>query len=282
MQDFEIKDSSKNDKTGVFEFYLAFLKVHCSKDGILYQRKYPYEQYEDFYTHHSHIFNGCNSDLKRIIDTKDRNELTDSDFQIVLDEFEKRCFTRRTGQRENWYISFSGFALFFRMVFIVASIICKSFFLVAVGVVFSAACFSSLLRNINVGRVISGKQKNPKTRIFYFPVRTNEVFKKLDQLWRELKEDVIQVDSEDIKIEDLKILEELVQEGQLLKEDGKYKLAGPIKSFVKWREEQGDIYDIKNNFICKNILQTDGSKITLNSIYQAKSRNKEDEKPFLD
>ena len=92
------------------------------------------------------------------------------------------------------------------------------------------------------------KLQVPKNHYFIMEQQT------LDFLLSVCKEDVIQVDSEDIKIEDLKILEELVQEGQLLKEDGKYKLAGPIKSFVKWREEQGDIYDIKNNFICKNIF----------------------------
>ncbi|MBQ1198241.1 MAG: hypothetical protein IIX47_06565, partial [Spirochaetaceae bacterium] len=127
-------------------------------------------------------------------------------------------------------------------------------------------------------KIILGKEKNPKRQILFFPGKIKFVFYQLDLLLNELnpkeKQDIIESS-------EIKILEELVQEGQLEKKNGKYYLLGPVKVFLKWLKENS-VYELENKLICEKILQNNGTKITTNTIYSARSRNKDEQKEYLE
>lgn len=285
MKDFEIKDSFKTDKIGNYLFFLSFIAVHCSKESKLQQRKYPYEKYEDFYLSHSELFSGCEDSLKKVIAKNNKEDFLAEDYQSVIDEFSKRFITYRTGTIENWLQVIYLVLSFFGLAVIVASIKVKSLNIFVVSFLVTCAMISLFLKHFTVRRVILGKIKNPKKIISFFPINLKNVFKELDLIWNELKEKN-SVSEKSLTEDDKRILDEVVLEHQLEKRNDRYYLINPVNTFLEWRDNdpRGKIYsgDLNNKFICRTILQNDGTEIKDRTLWEAKSRNKDKKKTFLD
>lgn len=182
QQDFEIKDSFKKDHAGNFLFFLAYIALHYSKDSIRYQRTYPYEKYEDFYLTHPQIFAEGNTDLKYIIENKNKQTVKKEYYQSVIDEYKKRIITKRTGQKETWLQVLSLIVTFWIIMFSAVLLKNNAIYLAGVSFSLSLVFLGWFVFYFNVSRVISGKQKNPIKCIKYFPMN-NCVFKNLDQAW---------------------------------------------------------------------------------------------------
>lgn len=280
MTDFYFKNSVKNDFTGNYACLLSFLALYCLPETIVQQRKYPYEKYEDFYFANLDLFTNIPAEVDLIIKRKkeDKNFFkTLEDFKFIAKEFYERIILNKTGTKESIIQVISVLSIIPFIVACITSFGYKFYSLAAIFFFLSSILFMFFSIATSKRKIILGKEKNPKRQILFFPGKIKFVFYQLDLLLNELnpkeKQDIIESS-------DIKILEELVQEGQLEKKNGKYYLLGPVKVFLKWLKENS-VYELENKLICEKILQNNGTKITTNTIYSAKSRNKDEEKEYL-
>lgn len=281
MADFYLKDSVKNELSRNYACLLSFLALYCLPETIVQQRKYPYEKYEDFYFANLDLFTNIPAEVDHIIKRKkeDKNfSKTLEDFKFIAKEFYERIILNKTGTKES---IIQVISVLFIIPFIVACITSfgyKFYSLAAIFFFLTSLFFMFFSIATSKRKILLGKEKNPKRQILFFPGKIKFVFSQLENLLNKLNKGNEQ---EVFESEEIEVLEFLVQEGQLEKKNGKYYLLGPVKSFLKWLEEH-PVYEIKNKLICKKILQTNGTKITTNTIYSAKSRNKDEQKEYLD
>lgn len=281
MTDFYFKDSVKNDFTGNYACLLSFLALYCLPETIVQQRKYPYEKYEDFYFANLNLFTNIPAEVDHIIKRKkeDKNfSKTLEDFKFIAKEFYERIILNKTGTKESIIQVISVLCIIPFIVACITSFGYKFYSLAAIFFFLTSLFFMFFSIATSKRKIILGKEKNPKRQILFFPGKIKFVFYQLDLLLNELnskeKQDIIES-------REIKILEELVQEGQLEKKNGKYYLLGPVKVFLKWLKENS-VYELENKLICEKILQNNGTKITTNTIYSARSRNKDEQKDYLE
>lgn len=281
MTDFYFKDSVKNDFTGNYACLLSFLALYCLPETIVQQRKYPYEKYEDFYFANLDLFTNIPAEVDHIIQRKkeDKNfSKTLEDFKFIAKEFYERIILNKTGTKESIIQVISVLCIIPFIVACITSFGYKFYSLAAIFFFLTSLFFMFFSIATSKRKIILGKEKNPKRQILFFPGKIKFVFYQLDLLLNELnpkeKQDIIESS-------EIKILEELVQEGQLEKKNGKYYLLGPVKVFLKWLKENS-VYELENKLICEKILQNNGTKITTNTIYSARSRNKDEQKEYLE
>lgn len=288
MKYFELKDSFKNDDPGNFVFFLSFVAVRSSWETLFMYRKHPYEKYIDFYTSHKDLFLNCDVALKDLIDSRLVNDKSykgpsETSSKIILDEFEKRCINYLEGTPERWGIMLSSVFAFFTFLISIGFLAAHHYLLSILFFVVFIFCCSEFWVVLRSFLAITKRVKSYKMQLKWFPFNMDLIYKLMEAAMESLsKTDIPEISAEGLDNEEIRLLEELYQEGQVSKENGKYYLVGPVKAFLKWREENKNVYDIQNKFICKNILQSDGSVIKPGTIYQAKSRNKENEKEFLE
>lgn len=281
MTDFYFKDSVKNDFTGNYACLLSFLALYCLPETIVQQRKYPYEKYEDFYFANLDLFTNIPAEVDHIIQRKkeDKNfSKTLEDFKFIAKEFYERIILNKTGTKESIIQVISVLCIIPFIVACITSFGYKFYSLAAIFFFLTSLFFMFFSIATSKRKIILGKEKNSKRQILFFPGKIKFVFYQLDLLLNELnpkeKQDIIESS-------EIKILEELVQEGQLEKKNGKYYLLGPVKVFLKWLKENS-VYELENKLICEKILQNNGTKITTNTIYSARSRNKDEQKEYLE
>ena len=281
MTDFYFKNSVKNDFTGNYACLLSFLALYCLPETIVQQRKYPYEKYEDFYFANLDLFTNIPAEVDHIIQRKkeDKNfSKTLEDFKFIAKEFYERIILNKTGTKESIIQVISVLSIIPFIVACITSFGYKFYSLAAIFFFLTSLFFMFFSIATSKRKIILGKEKNPKRQILFFPGKIKFVFYQLDLLLNELnpkeKQDIIESS-------EIKILEELVQEGQLEKKNGKYYLLGPVKVFLKWLKENS-VYELENKLICEKILQNNGTKITTNTIYSARSRNKDEQKEYLE
>lgn len=281
MTDFYFKDSVKNDFTGNYACLLSFLALYCLPETIVQQRKYPYEKYEDFYFANLDLFSNIPAEVDHIIQRKkeDKNfSKTLEDFKFIAKEFYERIILNKTGTKESIIQVISVLCIIPFIVACITSFGYKFYSLAAIFFFLTSLFFMFFSIATSKRKIILGKEKNSKRQILFFPGKIKFVFYQLDLLLNELnpkeKQDIIESS-------EIKILEELVQEGQLEKKNGKYYLLGPVKVFLKWLKENS-VYELENKLICEKILQNNGTKITTNTIYSARSRNKDEQKEYLE
>lgn len=288
MKYFELKDSFKKDDPGNFVFFLSFIAVRCSWEILFMYRKHPYEKYIDFYTSHKDLFLNCDAALKdliesRMVNDKSYNGPSESSAKTILDEFEKRCINYLEGTSERWGMMLSSVFGFFIFLLSLGGLAIHQYLLSIIFLLVFVYCCSEFWVNLRCFLAITKRVKSYKKQLKWFPFNMDLIYKLMESSMELLsKIEIPEIAADDLDNEEIRLLEELYQEGQISKENGKYYLVGPVKAFLKWLEENKNVYDIQNKFICKYILQSDGSVIKPGTIYQAKSRNKEDEKDFLD
>ena len=288
MKYFELKDSFKNDDPGNFVFFLSFIAVRSSWETLFMFRKYPYEKYIDFYTSHKDLFLNCDAVLKELIESRLVNDKSykgpsETSAKTILDEFDKRCISYLEGTAQRWGIMLSSVLGFFVFLFFLGGLATHHYLLSILFFLVFVSCCSEFWVSLRCFLAITKRVKSYKKQLNWFPFNMDLIYKLMESAKETLSEiEIPEVAADDLDNEEIRLLEELFQEGQVSKENGKYYLVGPVKAFLKWREENKNIYDIHNKFICKNILQSDGTVIKPDTIYQAKSRNKESEKEYLD
>lgn len=293
MKDFNLVDIYKNDNEGNFIFFLAFLSAKCSQDGILFEKKYSYKNYAAYFLNNKKRFSNCSADLIKIIEKRiaadSFKKAATADCEILIKEFDKRCISLRTGQKESWSIMLLFLALLFLLFFVPLIFNTKYFFIG--GIAFFLICVSGTYLYLNIISllIIRKRIKSFEMQLKYFPAKTGKIFEAVDIFYKDLTREnteEITVNEDLYSQEEKEILNELVEEKQLEYKNGKYYLRNPVKAFLDWKKSDpiGQIYDddLTTGFISKNILQENGKKISKNTIYQAKSRNKENEKEFLD
>lgn len=282
MDDFYFKDSVKNDLSNNYACLLSFLALYCLPETInCYQKKYPYKKYEDFYFSNLDLFSKVPTEFDHIIKRKkaDSNFAKSlEDFKFVANDFYDRIILNKTGTKESIIQVISVLCMIPFIVACITSFGYKFYSLAAIFFFLTSLFFMFFSIATSKRKILLGKEKNPKRQILFFPGKIKFVFYQLDLLLNVLK---LNEKQEIIESNDIQILEELVQEGQLEKKNGKYYLLGPIKVFLKWLEDNS-LVKIENKLICKKILQKNGSKIKTNTIYSAKSRNKDEKKEYLD
>lgn len=282
MTDFYFKDSVKNDLSNNYSCLLSFLSLYCLPETInFYQKKYPYKKYEDFYFSNLDLFSKVPTEFDLIIKRKKADSnFTKSleDFKFVANDFYDRIILNKTGTKESIIQVISVLCMIPFIVACITSFGYKFYSLAAIFFFLTSLFFMFFSIATSKRKILLGKEKNPKRQILFFPGKIKFVFSQLENLLNKLNKGNEQ---EVFESEEIEVLEFLVQEGQLEKKNGKYYLLGPVKSFLKWLEEH-PVYEIKNKLICKKILKTNGTKITTNTIYSAKSRNKDEQREYLD